>query len=185
MPTRRRSCLAPQARFTLLTERLIRLEYSPDGVFEDHPSQAFWYRRQPVPNYEVRQAPDGLEIETEYLLLRYRPPGHGFTPNSLSVLVKATGQTWYFGDRPWRGGNLFGTARTLDEAGGAVRLEPGLMARGGWAAVDDSNSLVFNESGWLESAPASRKSATCISLVMGTITPPRCRNSAWLPAMRR
>ncbi len=29
-------------RFTILTSRLLRLEYSPTGQFEDRPSQAFW-----------------------------------------------------------------------------------------------------------------------------------------------
>ncbi len=44
---------APGVRFTVLTSRLIRLEASPSGEFEDHPSQAFWYRRQPVPAFTV------------------------------------------------------------------------------------------------------------------------------------
>ena len=35
-------------RFTVLTPRLLRLEYSPTGAFEDRPSQAFWFRRQPM-----------------------------------------------------------------------------------------------------------------------------------------
>lgn len=30
-----------QARFTVLTSRLLRLEFSPDGTFEDRPSLAF------------------------------------------------------------------------------------------------------------------------------------------------
>ena len=31
-------------RFTILTERLIRLEYSEDGIFEDRPTELIWYR---------------------------------------------------------------------------------------------------------------------------------------------
>ena len=34
---------APNVRFTVLTSRLIRLEYSPTEEFEDRPSQAFCY----------------------------------------------------------------------------------------------------------------------------------------------
>lgn len=141
-----------KARFSLLSERLIRMEYSPSGVFEDRPSQAFWYRRQAVPAYQQRAGPgdQSLVIETAFLKLAYRETGLGFGPANLSVLVKATGKTWQYGDSYWRGENLLGTARTLDEASGKVRLEPGLIARQGWAVVDDSRSLVFNESGWLE-----------------------------------
>ena len=38
-------------RFTLLTDRLIRMEHSPSGVFEDRASMAIWYRNQPVPKF--------------------------------------------------------------------------------------------------------------------------------------
>ena len=40
----------------VLTSRLLRLEYSPSGEFEDHPSQAFWYREQPVPEFTVKRS---------------------------------------------------------------------------------------------------------------------------------
>ena len=134
----------------MLTSRLVRMEYSPSSVFEDHPSQAFWRRELPVPEFNTRFNGRLVDIETEYLRLRYAPGADGFTPAALSALVKATGVTWRYGDLPWRGGNLWGTARTLDEAGGKVRLEPGLVSRSGWAVVDDASSLVFGEDGWLE-----------------------------------
>jgi hypothetical protein len=39
---------AGNVRVTVLTARLLRLEYSPTGAFEERPSQAFWFRRQPM-----------------------------------------------------------------------------------------------------------------------------------------
>ncbi len=140
--------LAPHVRFTLLTSRLFRLEFSPTDVFEDHASPAFWYRRQPVPAFAVRRDGDVLEIESEHLKLRYVVSPRGFTPMSLSIDVKATGATWCYGDHPFKAGNLWGTTRTLDEVDGATRLDPGLMARQGWATFDDSRSLVFGADGW-------------------------------------
>jgi hypothetical protein len=139
----------PQVRFSVLTSRLIRLEFDPAQYFEDRPSQAFWYRRQPAPTFETRWTADGVEIETEHLRLRYRASTRGFTPRSLTIHVKATNTTWRYGQLPWHGGNLWGTARTLDNAAGSIHLEPGLMGRAGWAVVDDSDSLVFNEDCWL------------------------------------
>jgi alpha-glucosidase (family GH31 glycosyl hydrolase) len=167
----------PGVRFTVLTSRLIRMEHSLTEQFEDHPSQAFWYRRQPVPPYTVRcdekdvdstrgvRLPSSVigqdvEIETEHLRLSYRVTDQGFTASTLSVEVKATGATWYFGDLPRRGGNLMGTYRTLDRAAGEVPLESGLMGRSGWAVVDDSASLVFNEESW----PAAREHPTNLDL---------------------
>lgn len=144
----------PQVRFTVLTSRLIRMEYSRGDAFEDRASQAFWYRRQPVPAFEVRRSAGQIEIETEHLLLRYAITDAGFTAETLSILVKALGVTWRVGDRDRR--NLRGTARTLDEADGEIKLEPGLMSRAGWALVDDTRSLVFDGDGWLTERPPAR-----------------------------
>ena len=59
------------ARFSVLTDRLIRMEYEPEGRFEDRASLTFWYREQAVPSFDVRRDGDGVEIETEYLHLKY------------------------------------------------------------------------------------------------------------------
>jgi alpha-glucosidase (family GH31 glycosyl hydrolase) len=141
---------AGYARFTILTGRLIRMEYSPNGQFEDHASLAFLYRRQPVPAFQTRKMGEGLEIETEYLLLSYQPRKNGFTRQSLAVTVKSTGAVWHYKDIWWSSGQLFGTARTLDGASGHTELELGLMARNGWAVIDDSKSVVFNPDSWVE-----------------------------------
>ena len=139
-----------QARFSLLTSRLIRLEYSPSGAFEDHPSQAFLFRLQPVPSYQVRQAGMDIELETEHLLLRYRDTPRGFAPTTLSILVKSTAITWCYKDSWGRSDQLFGTARTLDGVSGRTELEPGPISRAGWGVLDDSKSVVFNDSNWVQ-----------------------------------
>jgi alpha-glucosidase (family GH31 glycosyl hydrolase) len=144
----------PSVRFTVLTSRLIRLEYSATEAFEDRPSPAFWYRRQPVPPFQVRQSADLIEIETDDVHVRYIPTARGFTPYTLSIRLKATNTTWSFGDHIGRSGNLKGTTRTLDVTNGYAELEPGLMARGGWAVVDDARSLVFDQDGWLTARAA-------------------------------
>ena len=136
------------ARFSLLTERLVRMEFSPSEQFEDRPSQVFWYRRQPAPAFEGWRDGSRLELRTAALRLVYLDGPAGFSRQTLSVEVAATGSTWRFGQ--WDTGNLGGTARTLDGADGAIHLEPGLVSRQGWAVVDDSHSLVFTADGWLE-----------------------------------
>jgi alpha-glucosidase (family GH31 glycosyl hydrolase) len=141
----------PHVRFTVLTPRMVRMEYSHNHVFEDRASQAFWHRNQPTPEFTVRQAPETIEVETEHLQLRYLIIGAGFSATTLSVRVKDTGVTWNYGD--YDNLNLRGTARTLDEADGEVRLEQGLLSRAGWSVVDDTETLVFNEAGWLARRP--------------------------------
>ncbi len=136
-----------RARFTILTPRLIRMEYDPEVRFEDRPSQVVWYRHQPVPPFDVQRDGDWLIINTDTLQLRYNIEHDRFDADSLTVTVRANGVEWHFGDSD--PANLKGTARTLDGASGAVPLQNGLLSRAGWTVIDDSRSLVFNDSGWL------------------------------------
>ncbi len=143
--------LAGNARFTVLTPRLIRMEYSPTARFEDRASQVMWYRQQPIPQFSAQHDEDDvLTLTTEFMLLRYDTrigEQEGFTPESLQVQLRHSGAHWSPGEAVVH--NLKGTARTLDHVEGAVPLTPGLLSRAGWALVDDSRSLVFNAQGWL------------------------------------
>ncbi|HEX3050225.1 MAG TPA: TIM-barrel domain-containing protein, partial [Aggregatilineaceae bacterium] len=136
------------ARFTILTERLIRLEYHSEGRFEDRASQAFWFREQPVPEYHVRQTEQQISIETRYLQLRYQTGQTGFTADNLSITQKENGVVWFPGAPA--DDNLLGTTRTLDFINGYTPLGLGFLSRAGWSIVDDSASLVLNEDGWVE-----------------------------------
>jgi alpha-glucosidase (family GH31 glycosyl hydrolase) len=143
------------ARFTVLTSRLIRLEYSPIDRFEDRASQVFWHRAQPAPPFQVEQSADRVVITTEHLRLTYHVTAQGFTARTLSIEVKTAGAIWKYGDKDdW--GNLRGTARTLDDVNGRLWLERGLLSRTGWAVVDDSTTPVFDERGWLAARPAGQ-----------------------------
>jgi len=135
-------------RFTILTDRLIRLEYSKENHFEDRPSQVFWHRNQLVPAFQKTMRDFSIEIETDFLHLKYQPGPSGFSTKTLSIILKKTGGCWRYGMR--QSTNLKGTARTLDFDLGTTRLENGLLSKSGWVVVDDSNSMVFNDSGWLE-----------------------------------
>ena len=44
------------ARFTVLTDRLIRLEWATDGQFEDHATLAIVNRDLPVPSFTVSRS---------------------------------------------------------------------------------------------------------------------------------
>ncbi|MGZ9222284.1 MAG: TIM-barrel domain-containing protein [Anaerolineales bacterium] len=140
---------APNVRFTVLTDRIIRIEYSKANVFEDRPSQVFWYRDQPAPSFKKKITNKVVEIETNHLHLVYKIGRAGFTPDNLSIKLKDSKVTWRYGDTASKAGNLKGTARTLDMAAGETKLDNGLVSKAGWSVVDDSQTLVFNESGWL------------------------------------
>ena len=136
-----------EARFTILTSRLIRMEYSPMATFDDRPTQVVWFRNIPVPYFQLNQSDGSVEITTEHLCLTYQSEG-GFSASNLSIRLLPGGQVWHYGDVDAK--NLKGTGRTLDGVDGSISLEPGLISRSGWKVIDDTASLIFNDEGWLE-----------------------------------
>jgi alpha-glucosidase len=146
------------ARFTVLTPQLIRMEWSADRKFEDHASLVFINRRLPVPKFEKTINIDGpapnppmaLTVKTDALTLSYVPgnaPDGQFTAKSLQFTLTVDGKqiVWHPADTDPE--NLQGTTRTLDGARGDKTREPieqGLVSRSGWALVDDSTRPLFD-----------------------------------------
>ena len=144
-----------EARFTVLTDRLIRMEWASDGVFEDRASLAIVNRELPVPSFKVTKKGEELVIKTAKLTLKYT--GGRFSADNLSV--RHTLGTWKPGLPD--DGNLLGTVRTLDGSLGfeqiaysASELEKGILSRDGWALVDESERHLFSADGWVTERPA-------------------------------
>jgi alpha-glucosidase (family GH31 glycosyl hydrolase) len=144
------------ARFTVLTPELIRMEWAADGKFEDHASFVFLNRRLPVPKFEIQKKEISddqiLIIQTAALKVTYMSgatPGadNRFSPENLKIELTVDGKpvTWHPGMTD--PDNLQGTTRTLDGALGSKTdepIEPGLVSRSGWAVVDDSTRPLFD-----------------------------------------
>ena len=134
-----------RARFTVLTSRMIRIQYSSKELFEDRATFAVINRHLPVPDFSIREENGFLYIETSQLSLRYKI---GSTispslksPNNLSITMRLNGRDviWYPGKEDAL--NLKGTKRTLDTASGDNQrpdLEDGIISRAGWALIDES-----------------------------------------------
>ena len=156
------------ARFTVLTDRLIRMEWAEDGRFEDNATLGIINRELPVPAFRQSTRGGVTTVRTSALTLIYKGGGE-FTRDNLSVSFKLSGKTvtWRPGDSPE--GNLKGTMRTLDRIDGRNSqsvfrrygkdkkytdraLEDGILSRDGWAIVDESERhiLVKDSSTWGE-----------------------------------
>jgi alpha-glucosidase (family GH31 glycosyl hydrolase) len=137
-----------EARFTVLTPQLIRMEWDADAKFEEQASLVFINRFMPVPPFKQSVKKGWLIVDTGKLTLRYKLKSGAFTADNLQAeFTVGTAQfTW----RPGMvdSGNLGGTARTLDEAHGSIPLEPGLLSRDGWVLVDDSTRPLLDGSEW-------------------------------------
>ncbi len=136
-----------QARFTLLTPRLVRLEWVPTGRFEDRASYAFPVRRGDAPTFSVTTVDGVTAIDTGPLRVRFTDDGRPFHTGNLAVqLTGAVPADWVPGQVD--PDNLGGARRTVDDRRGDAVLEPGLVSRAVWAVVDDSATAVFGDDGW-------------------------------------
>ena len=155
--------ISGNARFTILTPQLIRLEWAADSKFQDRPSLLFINRRMPVPKFTHATQDGWLIIETEKLKLRYRVDSGAFSPLNLSIEFSLDGKSVVWVPGTAGTGNLGGTRRTLDGANGSVPLDPGLLSRDGWVLENDSGSPVFDANldspswAWVTAAPVGER----------------------------
>lgn len=133
------------ARFTVLTPEMIRIEYSDKGVFEDRATFTVINRNLDVPQYSTSEDDTFLYIETGKLHLKYRkgtnPKTLPASSANLSITMNHNGREvlWYPGKPDPM--NLKGTCRTLDGSNGQNKrseMEDGLISRSGWAVIEDS-----------------------------------------------
>jgi len=132
--------LSENVRFTILTPRTIRLEWSEDKIFEDKASLIFINRYTPTPKYKSYEKDGWLFIETDMLTLKYKKGTGKFNSDNLEITFKIADSTI-----TWKPGmenkqNLFGTVKTLDGVKGEIKLPPGLLSRDGWTFIDDSQT---------------------------------------------
>lgn len=132
------------ARFTVLTPEMIRIEYSQDGKFEDQATFAIVNRRLDVPKFTTRDDGRYFYIDTDSLSLRYLkgsdPRANSYNLN-ITMNLNGLPVVWYPGKPDPM--NLKGTTRTLDNCNGQSKrsqLEDGVISRSGWAVIDDSFS---------------------------------------------
>lgn len=119
-------------RVSLITSRIIRTEL---GAFCDAPTQTVQNRDFDKPKYRLDDNGEKLRVVTDSLTFIINEK-NGDT-------VAMIGDTCIQFDKE----PMPGTARTLDTADGAVRLEKGITSREGATVLDDSKSLMINPDG--------------------------------------
>lgn len=123
-------------RITILTERLIRLEFNLDGSFCNTPTLLVQNRAFPVPAFKVEQDERYLVITTKYFMLQYMKNkpflGPKYAPDTnLKVVLNNTDKVWYYGHPEAR--NYKTTGVSLDNF-----KEPGIK-------VDDLVTFLTND----------------------------------------
>ena len=103
------------ARFSTLSQGLVRLEWSAEGKFEDRPTVQAISRPEPLPFTKISLDSAGiLHLQTEQIDIAYQPNAAPFNDVNLKI-------TWHCGDRAgtWHPStldfqNLGGTFTSLD-----------------------------------------------------------------------
>ena len=163
-----------KARFTVLTSRVLRMEYSGENAsgdapaFEDRATTAFLNRKlESVPSFKTSREDGYLKIQTDDVVLSYKE-GSPFSASSLSVDPAQSAPTgafkgWVYGLS--NAGNLLGTIKSLDQLAvtslnctenSDIRVHDedlhcawGLISRLGFATVDDSATYALDpKTGW-------------------------------------
>ena len=135
-------------RITFLTEQLVRFEYNEEGEFEDHATQIILNRDFEKVDYRLIKTKDGIEIFTTKLHIFYNEKL--FSTQGLNIRLNGTerfnGGFWRYGEES---SNLYGTARTLDNADGEIKLGNGIISKKGYSVLDDSKSHILLKDGWV------------------------------------
>lgn len=131
--------LSRNVRLTVLTERMIRVEFSPEGNFTDLPSQTVWYRNFGIVPFTHKTSNDTLTVKTEKAVFCVNCHTGAFK------YAEIDGKKI----KPDPEHNLKGTARTLDQTFGPKKLNDGVINHDGAQVYDDSKTLLLEKDGML------------------------------------
>lgn len=137
-------------RFTVLSERLIRLEYNENGAFMDRPTELVWFRNMEKVDFLLKETETFLEITTIYFKLSYlkdKPfEGSKINPvSNLKIELLSNNRTWNYKHPEVR--NYGAPSISLDNNDGKIKLKKGLYSIDGFTSIDDSRSHVMTETG--------------------------------------
>jgi alpha-glucosidase (family GH31 glycosyl hydrolase) len=149
--------VAGNARFTILTPQIIRMEYDSTRNFVDSPSFIVINRDLPTVPFSKTFHGKRLIIKTSKMELKYKIGSGKFNNKNLQITYNQDSAYPII----WKPGiqnnkNLKGTFRTLDGMNGNTEegeksptlFGSGLISRNGWYLLDDSNNFLFDNSKW-------------------------------------
>ena len=146
-------------RISVISDRCVRLEYSPNNQFIDNPTQLIKKRNLGMPDFLVEEDARLLKITTKYFVLQY-VKGQQFAGNSvdparnLKITLRAHDKDrqkdWYYGHPEVR--NMDGNIVSVDFPTNKA-LQRGLFSLDGFVSLNDSHSRILVQDGTLIEAP--------------------------------
>lgn len=133
-------------RFTILTPRMIRLEYSINGVFEDRPTSLVINRSFPKVPYSITESNTLIQIDTGIFTLSYVKDSDFKSTtfgSNIKAVINGTNKEWQAGSKEIR--NMRAINYSIDSIKDKIILDKGLYSLDGICLIDDSGSLVLDE----------------------------------------
>ena len=146
IPAKRYIVAGGTYRFSILTPRLIRLEYNKNGLFEDRATSLVINRKFSDFNFNLNVEDSNLVISTEYFKLSYSKE-QPFTGNTLKLQINGTDKEWYPGKKEVR--NVGSINYSLDYLDNNLKLDKGLYSLDGLTVIDDSRNFVIDNETFL------------------------------------
>ena len=140
IPNQRNIVRGDKYRFSILSPRLIRIEYNKDNKFEDRATSLVVKRNFGNVSFTTSQTDLYLTITTEYFTLTYIKSSP-ITSKNLKVVINGTNREWYPGHKEVR--NLGSINYSLDYLDDNLKLDKGLYSFDGFTVIDDSTNLVI------------------------------------------
>lgn len=129
-------------RIQILTERLIRFEYSESGKFMDSASANVVRRKFDLPKFTIKEDEVFYYIETKYMNIKYQKNAK-FTEKSLSGTILYSKKEWFYTQKEVK--NYGGTTISLDNITKMPNLNKGLFNPDFFFTLDDSDSVLLDE----------------------------------------
>lgn len=133
-------------RFTILSPRLIRLEYNEKGVFEDRATSLVINRAFPKVEYSITESETLIQINTGVFTLTYvkdSPLKSNALSSNIKAIINNSKKEWQINSPEVR--NLRGINYSIDSVKDKIVLDKGLYSLDGYCLLDDSSSLVLDE----------------------------------------
>lgn len=127
-------------RFTILSERLIRIEYNENGHFVDEPTELVVNRNFPKPTFNIKEDKNYLTIATKYFELHYTKDKKITSNKILDVKINGTDKTWYYNHVEAKN---YPTSEKLEN--GKIIESKSLYSLDGFVSIDDSKGNIVLE----------------------------------------
>ena len=131
-----------KSRISVLSPRVIRIEYNDNGEFTDNPSSRIINRNFEKFDYGITESETMIEINTGLFTLTYVKNSRIKT-GAIRAVLNGTSIEWNPSSTEAK--NLRGINYSIDSIKDKLVLDKGLYSLDGYFVLDDSKSLILND----------------------------------------